>query len=86
MAPALIVVAIGLDPTKTLIISQVVLSFILPIPVVALVIFTRRKEVMGSLVNRRVTSVLAVAASITILALNALLLFQTFGGKIPGLD
>jgi manganese transport protein len=86
MAPALIVVAIGLDPTRTLIFSQVVLSFILPIPVVALVIFTRRKEVMGSLVNRRVTSVLAVAASVTILALNALLLFQTFGGKIPGLD
>jgi manganese transport protein len=85
MAPALIVVAIGLNPTQSLVISQVVLSFILPIPVLALVIFTRRRAVMGSLVNRPLTSVLAVAASIIILALNALLLFETFGGKVPGL-
>jgi manganese transport protein len=86
MLPALIVVAIGLNPTHTLVISQVVLSFILPIPVVALVIFTRRKDVMGSLVNRPVTSMLAIAASLIILALNVLLLFETFGGKVPGLD
>ena len=85
MAPAIIIAAIGLDPTQTLVVSQVVLSFILPIPVIALVIFTRRRDVMGTLVNRRVTSILAIACTAVILGLNALLIVQTFGGKIPGI-
>ncbi len=51
MLPAFIVVLIGFNPTKTLVISQVVLSFVLPVPVITLIMFTRRRDVMGSLVN-----------------------------------
>jgi manganese transport protein len=84
MAPAVIVVWLGVNPTETLVISQVVLSLILPIPVIALVYFTRRRDVMGQLVNRRSTSALAIASAAIILMLNILLLYQTFGGRLPG--
>lgn len=83
MFPAIVVVAIGVNPTETLVISQVVLSFVLPVPVIALVLFTSRKSIMGALVNKRVTTALAILCSIVILALNALLLFQSFGGSLP---
>jgi manganese transport protein len=85
MLPAIIVVIIGLDPTRTLVISQVVLSFVLPLPVIMLILFTRRRDLMGSLVNRRVTTILAALCATIILGLNVLLLYQTFGGTIPGL-
>jgi manganese transport protein len=85
MLPAVIVVVLGVNPTQTLVISQVVLSLILPIPVIALVLFTRRRDVMGNLVNRRGTTVLAALCSAVILMLNVLLLYQTFGGTFPGL-
>ena len=83
MLPAIAVVAIGLNPTQTLVISQVVLSFVLPIPVIALVLFTRRRDIMGVLVNKRLTTALAALCSVVILALNILLLYQQFGGKLP---
>lgn len=85
MAPAVIIVLLGVDPTLTLVISQVVLSLLLPIPLVALVLFTRRRDVMGSLVNRRGTTVLAVLCTVVILVLNVVLLYQGVGGTIPGL-
>lgn len=85
MLPALIVIAIGVDPTQTLVISQVVLSFVLPLPVITLIMFTRRSDLMGSLVNHRVTTLFAALCGALILALNVLLLYQTLGGKIPGL-
>ncbi len=85
MVPAIIVAAIGLDPTRTLVISQVVLSFVLPLPVITLIMFTRRSDLMGSLVNHRVTTLFAALCGALILALNVLLLYQTLGGKIPGL-
>jgi manganese transport protein len=78
MIPALVVIALGLDATRTLVLSQVVLSFTLPFPVVTLILFTANRELMGSLVNRRSTTVLAVACAILIIALNATLLYQTF--------
>jgi manganese transport protein len=86
MVPAVLVVALGFNPTQSLVLSQVVLSFVLPIPVIALVYFTRHRELMGSLVNSRLVTVLAVICSGIILALNVLLLYQTFGGKLPGLS
>jgi len=85
MAPAIIVVWLGVDPTETLIISQVVLSLLLPIPVIALIYFTRRRDVMGSLVNRRAITALATVCAVVIVLLNLILLYQTFGGTIPGL-
>jgi manganese transport protein len=80
MLPSLIVIALGLDPTRVLVLSQVVLSFGLPFAVIPLIIFTRNRGVMGELVNRRVTTVLAVLAAIVIIALNIYLLYQTFFG------
>jgi manganese transport protein len=82
MLPAVLVAAIGLDPTRTLVVSQVVLSFVLPLPVVALILFTRRRDLMGSLVNRRATTLLAGVCGAIILLLNAVLLYQMFGGKL----
>jgi manganese transport protein len=80
MLPAFAAIALGLDPTRTLIISQVVLSFALPFPVITLIMFTTNWQLMGSLVNHRYTTVLAVGCAAIILALNVILLGQTFGG------
>lgn len=78
MAPALIVIALGIDPTRTLVLSQVALSFALPFAIIPLIYFTARKDVMGELVNRVWTSRLAWAITLGIVALNAVLLWQTF--------
>jgi manganese transport protein len=80
MVPSLIVIFIGFDPTQTLVISQVVLSFGLPFAIVPLVIFTSRRDLMGGLVNRRITTVLAGIVAGIILCLNIYLLYQTFAG------
>jgi manganese transport protein len=80
MAPALIVLAIGLDPTRSLVISQVILSFGIPFALVPVVVLTRRRDIMGPLVNRRTTTVLASVVAGLIIALNLFLLFQTFFG------
>jgi manganese transport protein len=80
MVPSLIVITIGLDPTRTLVISQVVLSFGLPFAIIPLVMFTRRRDLMGVLVNRRITTVLVSLAAAVIIGLNVYLLVQTFFG------
>ncbi|WP_255721771.1 Nramp family divalent metal transporter [Lichenibacterium dinghuense] len=85
MAPAFVVVALGIDSTKALVMSQVVLSFVLPLPMVALVLFTRRRDIMGPFANGRLTDVAAVAGTAIIVALNVVLILQTFGVSIPGL-
>jgi manganese transport protein len=79
MAPALIVIAIGLNPSRTLVISQVVLSFGIPFALIPLVWFTSRRDVMGKLVNHRVTTAVAVVVAAGISTLNLFLLAQTFG-------
>jgi manganese transport protein len=77
MAPAFVVIAIGLDPTRTLVISQVVLSFGIPFALIPLVVFTARRDIMGALVNRRATTVAASLVATVIVALNVFLLTQT---------
>jgi manganese transport protein len=79
MAPALVVLAIGLDPTRSLVISQVVLSFGIPFALVPLVLLTRRRDVMGALVNRRLTTAVAAIVALLIISLNLFLLADTFG-------
>ncbi len=81
MLPSLIVIASGLDPTRTLVISQVMLSFGLPFAVIPLVQFTRSKQIMGPLVNGRLTTAAASAAAALIVALNAFLIYQTLWGR-----
>jgi manganese transport protein len=80
MAPALLVLAIGASPSHALVLSQVFLSFGIPFALVPLVLFTRNRELMGGLVNRRVTSWLAVVIAGLIICLNVYLLEQTFLG------
>jgi manganese transport protein len=80
MTPALIVLAIGLDPSRSLVISQVVLSFGIPFALIPLVLLTRRKDVMGALVNRRLTTVVAAIVAALITALNLFLIVDTLFG------
>jgi len=80
MIPALFVLAIGVDPSRSLVISQVVLSFGIPFALVPLVLFCADRELMGALVNRRATSVLAVVVAAVIVTLNVFLLGQTITG------
>jgi manganese transport protein len=75
MLPALAILAVGVDPTRALVISQVVLSFGIPFALVPLLLLTRRRDIMGELVNRRRTTVVAVLVTGVILTLNAALLF-----------
>jgi manganese transport protein len=81
MLPAIAVIAAGLDPLKILVLSQVVLSFALPFALLPLILLTRRADLMGDLVNNRRTNWMAYLTVGIILALNGLLLYQTFGGK-----
>jgi manganese transport protein len=85
MVPAFVVVAMGVDATQALVMSQVVLSLTLPIPMIALVLFTRRRDIMGEFANRRLTDIAAIAGATVVLLLNVVLLLQTFGLNIPGL-
>jgi len=78
--PSLVVLYAGFDPTRTLVISQVVLSFGLPFAVIPLVLFTANKKIMGPLVNKPFTTFLAGIAALLILALNSYLLYSLVAG------
>jgi manganese transport protein len=78
MLPALIVIGIGLDPSRTLVLSQVVLSFGIPFALIPLVMFTRKRAIMGPLVNQRGTTIVATLVAALITGLNVFLLYQTF--------
>jgi manganese transport protein len=80
MAPALIVLAVGVSPTSALVLSQVVLSFGIPFALVPLVILTGRREVMGVHVNRRLTNVAAYGVAGLITGLNVFLIYQQVAG------
>lgn len=80
MVPSLIVIFLGFDPTQTLVISQVVLSFGLPAAIIPLVMFTSRKDLMGSLANRKITTIIAAMVAGVIVFLNIYLLYQVFTG------
>lgn len=80
MLPSLVVIAIGLDPTRTLVISQVMLSFGLPFAIIPLVLFTKDKKIMGELVNKPVTTLIASFVAVLIVLLNIYLLYLIFFG------
>jgi manganese transport protein len=83
MLPAFIIVAIGVDPTKALVLSQVALSIALPFPMIALVIFTGRADIMGRFANRAPTHTAAIMGTVTVLALNLFLVLQSFDIPFP---
>jgi manganese transport protein len=80
MAPSIFVIGAGLDPTRTLVLSQVVLSFGLPFAVIPLVIFTSRPAIMGELVNRRITTLAAAFVAAVIVFLNIYLIYKSVSG------
>ena len=80
MAPALLVLALGVDPTRALVLSQVVLSFGIPFALVPLVWLTRRRDVMGEFANCRLTTLCGVAVAAVVSALNIFLLVRTVLG------
>jgi manganese transport protein len=79
MIPAFVVVAIGVNATAALVISQVILSLALPLPMIALLIFTGRRDIMGAFANTRLTAALAIAGAAAVLVLNVVLIVQTIG-------
>ncbi len=86
MIPAFVVVALGVNATNALVVSQVVLSIALPFPMIALLIFTQRADIMGPFVNGRLTRIGAIAGAAAVLFLNTILLLQTFGVAVPFLE
>ena len=80
MVPSLIVIAIGLEPTRTLVISQVLLSFGLPFAVIPLVMFTSNRKLMGEMTNGKITTFFAVLIAALIVLLNVYLIYATFTG------
>ncbi len=80
MLPALVVLSVGLPVTATLVVSQVLLSFGIPFALVPLTLLTRRVDIMGALVNRRVTTAVMFAVAATIIGLNVYLLYATIFG------
>ena len=79
MVPAFVVVALGVNATQALVVSQVVLSIALPLPMIAVVLFTRRADIMGGFANARLTTACALLAMTLVLALNVVLIAETFG-------
>jgi manganese transport protein len=79
MAPAFLVIGLGADPSHTLVLSQVVLSFGIPFALLPLVWFTSRADIMGRLANARATTAAAAVVATLIVALNVFLLVQTAG-------
>ena len=79
MAPAFVVVALGVNATEALVVSQVVLSLALPVPMLALLYFTRQRRVMGDFASSNTVHALAILAAIIVLTLNTVLIVQTLG-------
>jgi manganese transport protein len=78
MAPAFVVVALGVDATHALVVSQVVLSIALPLPMLSLIIFTSKADIMGDFANSALTRIAAVAATGVVLVLNVVLIVESF--------
>ena len=86
MVPAFVIVALGVDATYALVVSQVVLSLALPLPMIALILFTRRADIMGRFANARLGNAAAILGTAAVLYLNAFLILETIGVRVPGLS
>jgi len=82
MTPAMIIIALGINPMRALVLSQVTLSFALPLAIIPMLMITKRKDLMGSLVNKPFTNVMGIIITGIIIALNSVLLYYTFTGSI----
>jgi manganese transport protein len=84
MVPAFAVVAAGVNATKALVLSQVVLSIALPLPMISLLIFTKRSDIMGVFANGRLTQLAAAIGAAVVLLLNLFLILAVCGVQLPG--
>lgn len=82
MLPGMIIILLGVNPMKALLLSQVTLSFVLPAAIIPMLIITSRKEFMGSLANKPITKVIGIIITTVIVVLNAVLLYLTFSGML----
>lgn len=82
MTPAMIIISLGINPMKALVISQILLSFTLPLAIIPLIIITNRKDIMGSFVNKPLTKFVGILITTIVITLNLVLLFLTFTGKV----
>lgn len=82
MAPAIIIISLGVNPIKALIVSQVVLSFALPLAIIPLMLITRRRDIMGALVNKPATNIVGWVITTIIITLNAVLIYLTLTGSV----
>lgn len=82
MAPAMIIIASGINPMQALIFSQVTLSFALPLAIIPMILITNRKDLMGTFVNKPFTKVLAWLITSIIISMNAILIYLTFTGNV----
>ncbi|MCX7746465.1 MAG: Nramp family divalent metal transporter [Clostridia bacterium] len=82
MAPGMLIIILGINPMQALVLSQVTLSFVLPFAIIPMLLITRRKDLMGSLVNKPVTNVFGWIITSIIVSLNLVLLFLTFSGNV----
>lgn len=82
MMPALIVIGFGVNPMYALVLSQVILSFMLPFPIVQMLIIAKRKDIMGILVNKGIVRIFGILIATAIIILNAVLLYLTIAGKV----
>jgi manganese transport protein len=81
MLPALVIIALGINPMIALVLSQVFLSFILPVPIIQMLTIAKRKDLMGNFANKPIVKFLGILIATVIIVLNAFLLFLTFTGK-----
>ncbi len=82
MLPAMIIIVLGINPIQVLVLSQVVLSFILPVAIIPMLMITKRKDLMGALANKPLTNIIGIIITSIIIAANAVLLFLTFTGGV----
>ena len=82
MLPAMLVIVLGVNPMKALVLSQVSLSFALPFAIIPMLLITNRRDIMGRFVNKPFTKVMGFIISFAIIALNMVLLYMTFTGKV----
>jgi manganese transport protein len=80
MAPALIIIALGINPMRALVLSQVALSFILPFPMIQMIYIANRKDLMGTLVNRKSTKIVGAVIVSMVVVLNAVLIYMSLTG------
>lgn len=81
MLPALVIIAMGINPMDALVLSQVALSFILPMPILQMLFIAKRRDLMGEFVNQKATRLTGIAIAGVIISLNAVLLVLTFTGN-----